>query len=506
MLNRPARPRRLFIAAVTMALVPMSVPLPTAAANPPPRLGNSADSVLNRNEEYRLGLSVYRQLLEGGVVLDDPLINDYLQDLGQRIVAAADNDGTIFTFFAVDEGGINAFAIPGGFVGINRGLIDAANAEGELAGVLAHEVAHVLQRHFVRRSEEVAQANMLTTVLSIAGLVLSAGSNSRDATTAIVYAGQSAMIQNQINFTREYEYEADRVGIGYLADAGLDVTGMADFFDALSRRTRITSVRVPEFLRTHPVSTSRINEARGRERNYELQRVPNTRRFALTKARVAVMSGDHDAQLMARFEPPTDQSTHWALVATEYGRALTLADSGRAVDASEIMAQLLRHHDDVTAFHIGLADAQLNAGHHSQALVTLANANRLFPRSRPVTLAYFEALMAEGQPDEAHDLLLDLLNNISNPTPPEVRRLAQAAGDSGELAEGHGYMAEYNLMLGDFEEAVIQLTLALRSPELDEYQTVRFEARLDEITAVMPQRRRRVSEPDEDHLQGSVDR
>jgi beta-barrel assembly-enhancing protease len=486
---------RILLTATIAVTVMLSVPPPASAASTeqPPRLGNAADSILNRNEEYRLGLQVYRQLLESGVVLDDPLLNDYLQDVGQRIVAAADNDGTVFTFFAVNEGSVNAFAIPGGFVGVHRGLLEATHTEGELAGVLAHEIAHVLQRHFVRRTEELAQANLLTTVLSIAGLVLSSGASGAagvEATTAIIYAGQSAMIQNQINFTREYEYEADRVGLSYLADSGFDVSGMADFFGSLAQRMRITTSQVPEFLLTHPVSVARINEARNRERNYELRRVSDTRRYALIKSRVAVLSHTGGQDLLESMEGLEAPPSRWTAVSRAYGRALALSSVGRSEEASEIMAGLLREHDDVIAFHIGLAEMQAQAGNHAQSLVTLANANRLFPRSRPVTLAYFEALMADGRPRLAHDLLLDLLNNIPDPTPPEVRRLAQAAGDSGDIAEGHGYMAEYNLMLGDLEEAVIQLTLALRSPELDEYQGARFEARRDEILEVMPRRRR----------------
>jgi len=460
------------------------------AMDQPPRLGNSADSILDRNEEYRLGLSVYRQLLEGGVVLDDPLLNDYLNDVGQRLVASAGPDGTVFTFFAVDDGRINAFALPGGFVGVNRGLLDITHSEAELAGVMAHEVAHVLQRHFVRRTEELAQANMLTTALTIAGLVLTGRSDNPNATAGILYAGQAAMIQNQINFTREYEYEADRVGISYLADAGFSVTGMADFFDALAQRTRVYADQLPEFLSTHPVSVSRINEARGRERSYSLEQIPDTRRYMLMKARAAIASDRSTEEVLTRFEEPLQPGTPWEETARAYGRGLALAAGNQGDEASEIMAGLLREHDDVVAFHIGLAGAQTRAGNHAQALVTLSNANRLFPRSRPVTLAYFEALMADGHPQQAHTLLLDLLNNLPNPTPPEVRRLAQAAGDAGNLAEGHGYMAEYNIMLGDFDGALQQLGQALRSADLDEYQRARFEARRDEIRDAMPRQRR----------------
>lgn len=501
--HHPDMSRPLLTLALAACLIPASWVAPARAANDPPRLGNPADSILNRTQEYQLGQQVYRQLLESGQVMDDPIINAYLQDLGQRIVASADNDGTQFTFFAIDDGRINAFAVPGGFVGINRGMIEIASSESELASVIAHEVAHVLQRHIVRRAESVAQSNLATMLATIAGLVVAANSSNPDVTAGVIMASQSAQAQAQINYTREMEYDADRVGISYLSQAGFDPNAMAAMFDSVGQRTRLYQSAYPEYLATHPVTVSRVNEARSRARGLPQRRNVDSRSFALVKARAAVAATSDMEALLERYPETEANRQGWAADARSYGRALALADGQRADQAAELMARLLQRHQDVVAFHLGLAETQRAAGQRAQALVTLANANRLFPRNRPVTRAYFEALMGDGQAELAHDLLLDLLFNVDDPTPPEVRRLAQAAGDAGEVAEGHAYMAEYNLMIGRLDEALMQLTLALRSPDLDEYQEARFTARLEEIERYMPRRPRREIEDPADRRRSS---
>ena len=403
---------------------------------------------------------------------------------GQRPQSArgvANDGGQKFTFFVIDDPSINAFALPGGYIGVHTGLIEATRNENELAGVLAHEVAHVTQRHIARAIHASQRQSILSTAMMLGAIVAAAAGAGGDAVQGAMAVAQGTSAQQRINFTRSNEYEADRVGIEALAEAGFDPSGMATFFEVISRGTRPVEARVPEFLRTHPVGAARIAEARSRARSYPPVVRENTHNYGITRARLIVASMQTPEDAVERFER---QSYDTQPDAAKYGRALAYLRAGRNLEANQILEELLNRDQQVIAYHIGLARAQLALERVGDAQSTYERALELFPRNVPLVIDYGEALLQFGDAKYAHKILLDLLNNVP-PTPEQVRLIARAAIDAGDEAEAHYYMAEYRFMIGDLVGGVNFLQRALALPELQEIQRARYEARIDFIQEFM---------------------
>ena len=448
-----------------------------------PDIGSPADAVLSKNEENQLGRAIMAQIRASGEVVEDPQVNEYINEIGYRIAAQANADGNhAFSFFVVDSPVINAFALPGGFIGVHTGLLEATRSEDELAGVLAHEVAHVTQRHIARRIHATQRQSILSTAIMLGAILAGvAGGASGDAMQGAIAVAQGTAAQQQINFTRSNEYEADRVGISALAAAGFDPQGMASFFEVISRGTTPHEFRVPEFLRTHPVSSARIAEARGRARDYDAIHTEDTITYGIAKARLTVAAEDTPAAAVAIYER---ESYELQSDIERYGRATAYLRAGRNDEALRIFEELANKDPKVIAYHIGLADAQLATEAIAESVDTFERARELFPRNLPLTIHYAEALLRIGEAERAHTMLLDLLNVVP-PTPEQVRLIARAAIEAGETAEAHYYMAEYRLMIGDLVGGINFLRQALRVPELDEIQRIRFEARIDFIREFM---------------------
>ncbi|MDH3646105.1 MAG: M48 family metalloprotease [Gammaproteobacteria bacterium] len=486
----------------TLLSVIMALPPATwaAASENLPELGDAGGAAISRDEEYQLGRLIMRQLRESGALLDDPASEEYIQSIGRRLASRAHEGQHKFNFFVVDDPGINAFALPGGFIGVHHGLILATETESELAGVLAHEISHVTQKHIARYIESSGQTSLMTTAAILAAVILgSATGAGSDAIQAAMTVAQGTAIQSQINFTRSNEYEADRIGIALLADAGYDPRAMAAFFETMGRYAGLASQRVPEFLRTHPVSSERVAEARDRAALMPIIDAPSSLEWELARARLRVVTVELVEDAVDFFESniPADRNT-WK-EADRYGYALALLQAGRPVNAGKEFAWLLERRESVIAYHTGMARSQLAAGDTSMAMVTYEDAIELFPRNVPLTMYYGQALIQTGQAKKAHELLLDLVNNLHY-TPSQVRLLALAASAAGDTADAHYYMSEVHVLNGELQLAMGQLDLALASPKLDGVQRARFQARLDEIREHLPRKRRqrRPAQPEED--------
>lgn len=446
-----------------------------------PDMGSPADAVLSKSDEQRFGRSIMAQIRKSGAVIEDPLVNEYVNEIGFMIAAQA-NDGTHhFNFFVVDDHRINAFALPGGHIGIHTGLLEATRNEDELAGVLGHEIAHVTQRHIARAIHANQRQGILTTALMLGALVAGVAGGSPDAVQAGVAVAQGTAIQSQINFTRSNEHEADRIGIGALHDAGFDPHGMASFFEVMSRlQPASPELRAPEFLRTHPVTTDRIAEARNRASEYPRQRSSDSTSYGIARMRMIVAKFDTPAEAVAYFEKRVDNATE----IDRYGRAVAYQRAGRHLEANRIFSELLAKDDKTIAYHIGVAETQLELEQYSAGRATFDRAIELFPRNVPVVITYGEYLLRLGEPQKAHALLLDLMNNVA-PTPAQVRLIARAASEAGDAAESYYYMSEYELMTGDLINGIRYLQRALTLPNLQEIQRIRFEARINFIREYM---------------------
>jgi predicted Zn-dependent protease len=452
-----------------------------------PDFGSPADSVLTKSRERLLGRSVILQLRNAGIVMDDPLLTEYLRLLGSRLASQVNSGDFDFEFFVIDDSSINAFAMPGGVIGVNAGLLLATDNESELAGVVAHEVSHVTQRHIARAMYDQQRASIVSIATMLAGILLATASDaSGDAVTGIAAASQAAALQRQINFTRSNELEADRIGMDVLAKAGFDPTGMVSFFEKLSRRENSAAQAIPEMLRTHPVGSGRISESRSRARLLPRVTREDSIAYGLAKARLRVLSARIPGDAVAYYELHKDSKDP----ADRYGRALSIMSVGRADESERLFRELSEEHPSVMAFRIGRAEALMENGLEQQALDVYGEANGLSPRNTPLAISYGEALLRMGRADEAHALLLDLLNN-TDATPPQIELLARAAGAEGDTVNAHHYMAEYYASLGDLRRAIDQLRLALALPAINQIQRIRFEARIAEFEEVVAESERR---------------
>lgn len=446
-----------------------------------PDIGSPADAILSKSDEARIGQAIMRNIRATGKLVEDPQITEYVNEIGHRIAAYANEGEHRFTFFVVDDPNINAFALPGGYIGVHTALLEATRSEDELAGVLAHEIAHVTQRHIARAVHANQRQSILSTAIMLGAILAGAAGGSGDAVQGAIAVAQGTAVQQQINFTRSNEYEADRVGIKALANAGFDPQGMASFFEVISRETQPVESRIPEFLRTHPVSSARIAEARSRARDVEVTPVPDTTDYGIAQARLQVSRQSTAEDAVSVFE----RKAYERQTDTErYGRAVAYLRAGRNREANRIFEELASKDKKVIAYHIGLAQSQLSLEQIDEARATFDRAMELFPRNVPLIVHYAQALMQLGEPKVAHRILLDLFNTTP-PTPDQVRLIARAAIDAGDVAEAHYYMAEYSLMIGDLVQGVHFLRQALAVPELQEIQRIRFEARIDFIREYM---------------------
>jgi beta-barrel assembly-enhancing protease len=461
-----------------------------------PEMGTAAQETLSVEDENRLGRMVMREVRESGALLEDPEVGEYIQSLGLRLSSQAQDGNRSFNFFVVRDNAINAFALPGGYVGVHSGLLLETHNESELAGVLAHEVAHVTQRHIARGIEAQGRTSLLSTAAVLAAILMgAAGGGSSDATMGAITAAQNMAVQSKINFTRENEYEADRIGIGVLANAGFDPNAMPAFFDTMFRRTQLGPDRVPELLRTHPVTSSRIAESKDRALQYPPVKVTDSLGYALTKERVRVLSAPRGSDPRDYYAALGSNDADLSLAQT-YGRALAQLVGGDARGAIATFERLRASYPEVMQFHTALGQAQLAAGDTRQALETLERARNLAPRNVPVTVRYGEALLLAGRPKRAHEVLLDLFNNVP-PTQEQIKLTAKAANAAGDVADAYSYMAEYHLMGGDLLLAINQLELALSVPNITQQQRSKYVARIQELREWLPKERNRQKPPAE---------
>lgn len=461
-----------------------------------PNLGSTANSVLNRAEEYQVGRLMVRDLRNENALLDDVETTDYLQNLGSRIAAEAQEGEHRFTFFAVQDRSLNAFALPGGFIGLHTGLITLTNSEAELAGVIAHEAGHVVQRHIARAVEAQGRIGLGTLAGMLGGILIGAATGNADAIPGVIALGQGTAMQKQINFTRMEEHEADRVGIGYLAAAGFDPNGMASFFTTMMRSRGLSGDDIPALLLTHPVDTVRLSEARARiQAMPEMPRRPDSASYPFIRERVRVLTAQTSSDMRKYYQRelgarPGDR-------ALRYGAALAEMRDNKAAAALEILKPLLAEMQQLPLLHAALAQAQIAAGRQKEGLATFEHALLLSPRNVPLTVRYGESLLSLGHARQAHRVLLDLFNNVA-PTPEQIRLIALAASAAGDTGDAYSYMAEYHLANGDLALATTQLELALASPGLTEVQRKRFRARRDEIRDALNENKpRRRSQPDD---------
>ncbi len=472
---------RLRVSALPLVVVVSSAATPLHAdAIDLPDMGSSSDSLMTLPAEARLGKAFMRSVRNALPVSDDPLTTSYIESLGSTLVEADHTASGHFTFFLIDEPVVNAFAGPGGYIGVYGGLILAAETESELAAVMAHEIAHVSQRHLMRSFEDQGKLSIPATALLVAAAILGA-QVSPDAGAAAIAGVQAAAVQRRINFTRDNEKEADRIGIQTLAGAGHDPYAMAGFFERLSKATRVyetIETSAPEFLRTHPVNAERISDSLGRAERFGARQRPDSLAFLLTRAKLRERSYQRAEQSVAHFQNTLREGRYRTEVAERYGYALALQRARRFSDAKRESDTLLAAHPSQAEFVVLDAELDVALGNSDAALAHLKQAVSLFPSQWPLRVAYADALMTSGQSARA----LDELKAIARLRPGNAmlyEMIVQAATKAGDQVGVDRYRAEKLYVEGDLEPAIRHLELALRRRDVPYHDAAQIQVRLD---------------------------
>jgi len=460
-----------------------------AGAQGLPELGDSSGSLISPQTERRIGEQAMQDIRSRDPhFLDDPELTEYINNIGQRIVAASAEGRQDFEFFMLQDKTINAFAMPGGFVGVHTGLLLAAQTESELAGVLAHEVAHVMQHHIARLIGKQDQMSIPLLAAIVVGLL--AARSSPDLAQAAIMGASATSIQSQLNYTRDFEREADRIGFQYLQHAGFDVTGMGTFFDRLQKATRLYENNAPAYLRTHPLTTERIADMQNRAQAAVYRQAPDSLEFHLVRAKLRAEEGS-PREAVAYFGALVREHRYANEASARYGLASALArarDFPRAKSEVETVRKLVGGAHPMVEL---LAARILQAGGDpSKAQETLRAALQKSPNYRPLHYAYVEALQASGQHQAALAWLADLVK--SYPRDEHFYNMQAKSFDaSGKRLLYHQSLAEVYFLRGTLPAAIEQLQLAQKSGDGDFYQLSAVEARLKALRALQSEESKR---------------
>ena len=448
-----------------------------------PDLGGSGDSALSPQMERRLGESIIREMRREPQFIDDPEISEYLGTIGTRLTQAA-GARQDFEFFAVRDASINAFALPGGFVGVHTGLINAAETESELASVLGHEIAHVTQRHIARMIGQ--QKQMQIPVLAALAAAVLLGRSRPDLASGATAGVQAAAASAQLSYSREYERDADRVGLQSLVTAGFDPRAMAAFFEKMQRAQRVSDdSTLPGYLRTHPINIERIADAQNRVANLPYKQHPDSAEFHLVRAKLRAEAGDpHDA--LAHFERSVREGRYANETAARYGLVTALLRVRRNDDASAEMARLRASAKTagVSSPMLDTLDARVHEALNDRAGAEklLSEARERSPYSRPLLYAYVSVLQDASRHEEAARALSDAVRTY--PGDPRLRALqSRSYAALGKRLLQHQAQGEYYALQGAFPSAIEQLQLARTAGDGDFYQLSVVDARLKELRA-----------------------
>jgi predicted Zn-dependent protease len=465
--------------ACALALAPVSASYaPVAYAQSLPDLGDVSQSTLSPAQERKLGEAVIQQLRTAGGWMNDPEVNDYLNELGHRITGASKDIKQDFEFFAVPDPAINAFALPGGYIGVHTGLILLTQTESELAGVLAHEITHVTQHHIARMLTN-QKETMLMTLAGLALALLAArggGSSSGDIVQGAVAASQAMAIQSQLNFTRENEYEADRIGFSRLDAAGFDTGGMATFMERMQKAVRFSEGNAPNYLRTHPVTYERIAEAQARAQNHPYRQVVDSLDFHMVRALLRSYVGE-PKDAVAYFDDALAERKYNNHVATQYGLVASLLRAKNLPRAKVELAKLEKMTPEHPMIDAIAAHVLLDGGETNAAIARIESALQRYPGKLQLVYDYPEALMQAGRHADAAAFAERQLARFPNDGQLHLLAARAYAGVDKKMQQ-HRHQGEYYAWQGNLKAAVDQFELAAKANDGDFYQSSVVDTRL----------------------------
>lgn len=451
----------------------LAVPL---MANDLPSLGDASSAIVSPQQEHQLGRA-WLSLLRGQISqLDDPQLKDFVETSVYRLSETSQLQDRRLEFVLLNSPQINAFAAPGGIIGVNGGLFLYAQTEAEYASVMAHELAHLSQRHFARGLE--AQQRMQLPVMAglLAGIV-AAAAGAGDVGIAAIASTQAAAMQEQRRFSRQNEQEADRIGLVNLEKAGFDPRAMPSMFERLMRQYRYDR-KPPEFLLTHPVSESRIADTRNRAEQYASKGITDSVRYQLMRARVQLIYEETPGVAAKRFRNMLDENPQ--MEAARYGLVLAQIKGGQLKQARETLQPLLTAAPNDVNYNLAQIELDMAANRLNDAENRLTRMLSLFPNNYPINQANVDLLMKQQRIQDAERALDELLKNRGK-DPDIWYQVAEVRGLAGNTVGLHQARGEFFALVGDYNQALEQLDFAKRRASNNFQLASRIDARQREF-------------------------
>ncbi|MDO9205087.1 M48 family metalloprotease [Methylotenera sp.] len=462
---------------VIAVLLTTNLALNFANANDLPELGDVSQTVLSPLQEQAIAEQIMRDVATSDAVVQDAEITSYLQALGMRLVSNSPDSQLKFNFFVVQDNSINAFAMPGGVIGVHTGLILAANSESELASVLGHEIGHVTQHHLAR----MLAAQKYDTFKNIAGIALAllvARANPQLASGALTTAS-AVGVQNQLDYTREHEREADRIGLQILNSGGFDVRGMPAFFTTLQRGSRYSEGSAPGFLRTHPLTSERIADVSNRVGQMSYKQVPDSVEFRYVRAKLQANNGVPETNI-AVFEQNIRERRYTNEAAEHYGLAVAYMRKNALAPAEKEITWLKKNAPQHAMIENLNARLQVAKNNPQQAAKQYADALKIYPDNRALIYGYADHFLAVKQADSAIKLVKEKQNLYPNDAF-LYDVLAKAYTMQNKVLLSHQAQGEAYFRKYDLARAIEQMELAAKAKDGDFYQISIVEARLKEL-------------------------
>lgn len=463
----------LIIVPIRILLI-LSLALNTAGAAELPDLGEVSRKYFSDLDEQALSRSIMRDVYADPHYLDDPEVEAYLEQLGYRLVSVSSRNQRDFNFFVIQQPSINAFALPGGNIGVHSGLLLAAQNESELASVLGHEIAHVTQDHIARMVA--AQSQSYWPSLAALGIALLAARSNPQVANAAIASTQALSIQNQLNYTREYEREADRIGYDMLKQAKFDPHGMSSFFNKLQRTNRLYDTSAPAYLRTHPLTSERIADMQARSESSPYLQVTDSLDFELVRARLRALEGTPQ-QAVKTFQSQLLDKRYSQPAAVHYGLALSFLRARNYKNAEneyqKLKAQTKLRSPLITSLAGRIA---LESGQAEQALERYRAGLTAYPAYRPLVYGYADSLLSANRFRESASYLSSQLS-IWPRDARLWRRSGQAHSRLGQRTQSHRAIAEGFALSGNLVAALEQISLAIKANDGGFYELSAAEAR-----------------------------
>ena len=467
--------RRLVALAVCAALLP-------AQAQGLPDLGDASDAVLSDKQERTIGNRVMREVRIDPAFVDDPEVSDYVKALGNRLLGAADPPRRPIEFFVVQDDAVNAFALIGGHIGLHTGLLLLTRDESELAGVVGHEIAHILQRHQSRLYQGQGKYQLASLAALALAILASRGSSSQSsqATAAAMVGASAIMMQGQLDYTREHEREADRVGLTILDRAGYDPRAMVSFFERMQRSNRLNEFKgAPSYLRTHPLTVERIADMQSRVESLPPRLVPDSFEYRLARAKLRAASGSANEQV-TYFRNQLADRTVLRPREDVFGLAIALRRARDFAEAEKELATIRAGETAHPAFESLAAQLQADQGRTEAAIATYRAALKTHPRYRGLVHGLVQLLLESGRHTEAIAMLDERVRE--SPDDAKLYELqSRAFAATGKRLAQHRAQAEAYFRRGNLAAAVDQLELATKVRDADYYELSMAEARLRDL-------------------------